>query len=78
MSEWDALTPEQQATHRAVWEAALDDPEFVAGLERGIADFEAGRVVPWTDVKRRVALSDVTPQRRRLLVALMEAVKRRG
>jgi predicted transcriptional regulator len=51
---WDALTPEQQAESRRVWDVALADPAFVAALDEGMADLAAGRVVPWEDVKARL------------------------
>jgi predicted transcriptional regulator len=39
---------------RRVWAEAMADPAFVEGLERGKADFEAGRVVPWAEVKKQL------------------------
>lgn len=33
----------------------LSDPETVAAIETGLADFERGDFVPWEDVKRELA-----------------------
>jgi hypothetical protein len=37
---------------RYVWRQLLKDPDFVADLDQGLADFKAGRVHKWSDVRR--------------------------
>ena len=34
------------------------DPEFMAGIRRGIADMKAGRVYPWSEVKKELGIED--------------------
>lgn len=60
---WQAMGPEyvahaREAIARAVWDEAMADPAFVAGLEAGKADIAAGRVHKWEDVKKELAMTD--------------------
>lgn len=32
------------------------DPEFMAGVRRGILAFKQGRMIPWTQVKKELGL----------------------
>ena len=46
-------TTRRQTSHE-VAEEVITDPETIESIECGLADLEAGRVKPWSKVKRSV------------------------
>ena len=46
-------TARRKASHE-VAEEVITDPETIESIECGLADLEAGRVKPWSKVKRNV------------------------